>query len=317
MREKSKFRRILAISIALLVLGAWYLGILRRANPQLGAQLRPFATVENQELKEASGLVQSPSRPEIFWSHNDSGDYPRIFAFHQNGEAVGPTAGVRVENATLVDWEDVTVLRGDLYLSDMGNNLNRRKDLGVYQVPEPQSEKVTSVKAKRFLPVEYPDQHGFPPLSGWNFDCEATFAWNGKLYFITKSRPPFRVYVQGSSAGLYRLDSEHTGRVNVLTKVDQIEDLGGWVTSADANPEGTLLAVLVESPIQSVWLFEKPKEGDRFFSQATSVRRFVFHDGGQLEALAFRQTEQGREEILLLNEARQLFRLPLSAFSKA
>ena len=298
-------------------LAAWFLGALRLPNPKEGVLLKPFSEVSNGNLKEASGFVQSRTDPDIFWAHNDSGDVARIFAVKANGKTPvdGGQNGFLITNATHIDWEDIACDDNRLFVCDLGNNLNRRRDLGIYEVPEPKAEKSQPIQATNFFPVSYPDQTGFPPTDGWNFDCEAAFFWNGKLYVITKSRPAFRIYVQGRQAGLYRLDTFHTDQTNVLTKVDQAEDLGGWVTSADTSQDGRYLAVLVESPVQSVWLYEKPTNRDRFFTQAASVKRKVFHGGGQLEALAFHQNQDGAVEILLLNEARQLFRLGLDEFT--
>ena len=308
---------------------AWFLGIIRTPKPKLGLKLEPYASIAHPEVDEASGIVQSDANPNLLWVHNDSGDRSRIFAITVDGQVIVPDGstevntvpkvgerlyqGVAVNGATLIDWEDVTCHADRLYISEMGNNFNNRRDLGVYQVVEPNPYKAESVPAEAFIPVRYPDQTSFPPTDGWNFDCEATFWWEGHLYFITKSRPAFRLYIQGTQAGLYRLDSMSTKSDNVLTKVDQVLDLGGWVTSAGASHDGRYLAVLVESPVSSVWLFERPSQGDKFFSESPTVRRRVFHGGGQLESLTFYQA-QGKDEILLLNEERYLFRLSLDDF---
>lgn len=316
MLEKSKRRRAVLFLTFILGVPAWFFGVIRWPNPKLGERLVPYAEVENPFLMEVSGLVQSRTDPKVFWAHNDSGNAARLFTFEANGKTLQDPTGLPVEEANLVDWEDITAIGDRLYVSDMGNNFNNRRDLGVYEISEPKLGQSPQARADAFFPVSYPDQTGFPPLSAWNFDCEATFAWNDRLYFVTKSRPSFRIGVQGHQAGLYRLDTRHTDRVNELTKVDQVEDLGGWVTSADTSHDGRYLAVLVESPVQSVWLYERPAQGDRFFSEAVSTRRHIFHGGGQLEALAFHRLTDGSEEIVLLNEDRQLFRLSLTALLK-
>lgn len=317
--------------LALLALPpAWFLGLLRAPKPKLGPRLVPYARIAHPEVDEASGLVQSDLNPEVLWLHNDSGDRPRIFALTPAGEVILPHGtgqvnrpprsgeqlyqGISVRGARLVDWEDITCHGDRLYIAEMGNNFNNRRDLGVYVVAEPDPRDSDSVKAEAFIPVRYPDQTEFPPSDAWSFDCEATFWWEGHLYFVTKSRPAYRLYVQGSQAGLYRLDSMDPKRENVLVKVDQALDLQGWVTAAGVSHDGRYLAVLVESPVSSVWLFERPASGDRFFSQSPSVRRMVFHGAGQLESLAFFRRPGGQEEVLLLNEERELFRLSLEDF---
>ncbi len=333
-RKRLFFLLALLLLVTLSLVAAWFLGILRQANPRMGKALKPEMVLTHPEVDEASGLVQSRTDPNVLWLHNDSGDRPRIFAITPQGDMILPPEqanngmvttppppdsqqrlypGISVGNASLVDWEDVAVHGNRLFLAEMGNNLNQRQNLGVYELEEPDPRKVDAVQAKAFYPIRYPDQTEFPPTDGWNFDCEAMFWWGGHLYFVSKTRPAFRVYVQGEHAALYRLDSWHTDQPNVLTRVDQVDGLGGWVTAADANQEGRFIALLIESPVQSVWVFERPLQGDRFFSAATSVRRLVFHDGGQLESLAFFRRDDGEDDILLLNEQREIFRLPLDS----
>jgi hypothetical protein len=320
-KTAAKILRKAAILVILMLPAAWFLGLLHRPLPRGGVALRPLATVRQPELDEASGLVQSATHPERFWLHNDSGDVARIFAVGLDGNVLRPPGpayhGILVEKARNHDWEDIARNGDHLYLSDMGNNLNMRRDLGVYDVVEPDPETDRSVPATAFLPIRYPDQTAFPPTDSWDFDCEAIFSWNDHLYFISKTRPAFRLYVQGSWATLYRLDSMRTDRANVLTVVDRASGLGGWVTAADTSQDGTYLAVLVQSPLQSVWLYQRPARGDRFFSEASSVRRFIFHDAGQIESLAFHRRADASQDIVMLNEEREIFEIPLTAFQPA
>lgn len=332
--KKFLVRSCLALPLLLLAGAAWFVGALRAPNPEFGDRLDPVATIAHPEVAEASGLVQSETRPDVLWLHNDSGDRPRLFAINASGEVIVPAVqtrqgrvarapgpgeslyqGVAVTGASLVDWEDIACGGDRLFVADMGNNFSLRRDLGVYEIPEPDPTVADSVPARAFIPVRYPEQTEFPPSDHWAFDCEAMFWWGEHLYFVSKTRPAYRVYVPGTDATLYRLDSRDPGRVNVLTRVDQVRDLGGWVTAAGTSQDGRYLAVLVESPVQSVWLYERPASGDRFFSQAASVRRRIFHGAGQLESLCFyRGSDSGQDEILLLNEQRKMFRLSLEGF---
>lgn len=312
---KKKRKALVGLFLALGLAPLWFLGLLPWPKPKLGPALKPDAVIAQPDVAEASGLVQSERDPELFWLHNDSGDVARIFACTLDGEVVGPPAGILIQDAHNQDWEDLTRIGERLFLADLGNNFNRRRNLGVYEVPEPDPRSVSTARATAFYPVAYQDQQSFPPGDRWDYDCEAVFAWADKLYFITKTRPAYRVWVQGQSAQLYRLDTMSTTETNLLTRVDEADGLGGWVTAADTTRDGRYLAVLIESPVQSVWLFERPARGDRFFSEAGSVRRFVFHEGGQLESLAFfHHPETGRDEIIMLNEEREIFRLSMDDF---
>lgn len=336
-RFAGKLALLATVGLLLVVAAFIFFGVIRAPKPKLGPRLQPIATLAHPETNEVSGLIQSRSAPNVFWIHNDSGDWPRLFAITPKAEvivpdplkAVGAVArapkdgerlfpGVKVSNARLVDWEDIARHGNRLYISDMGNNLNKRQDLGIYEVIEPDPHQADTVRAERFLPVRYPDQDRFPPLDRWDFDCEAIFWWGEHLYALSKTRPAYRLYVQGHHASLYRLDSLNPDTVNVLTKVDDVDNLGGWVSAADVSFDERFLAVLIESPVQSVWLFERPTQGDQLFSQASSVRRFVFHGAGQVESLAFyHRPEAGTEEnesLLILNEGGELFEVFLKDF---
>lgn len=281
--------------------------------------LKPVATARHPSVNEMSGIVQSRRYPGVFWVHNDSGDDARIFSIRANGDVVKPPyedrfwvniaepgkaewPGIKIANATNVDWEDIAIDGETLYLADMGNNGNARRDLGVYVVPEPNPEATSVVRALKFLPIRYPDQISFPPKD-WFFDCEAMFTYRGKLHFITKHRKDGKVFLPDAGARLYRLDSQHTDRSNVLKKLDERADIGGWVTAADLSPNGRTLAVLCQAPVASIWFFDISRAGDRMLSAPS--RRVVLRGAKQAEAIGF----VDERTVLVTNEQREMFRI--------
>src|SRR5215813_6353086 len=109
-----------------------------------GAGYRPpvhLANLENQSIKESSGIAASRRNTGVFWTHNDSGDGPFIFAFDRQGKHRGVW---RVIGAKAVDWEDMAIGPGSrrgrsyLYLGDIGDNSKKRDQITVYRVAEPQ-----------------------------------------------------------------------------------------------------------------------------------------------------------------------------------
>ena len=48
-----------------------------------------IATIKDQSVKESSGLVASRTRRGAYWTHNDSGDGPFIYAFDSRGDSLG------------------------------------------------------------------------------------------------------------------------------------------------------------------------------------------------------------------------------------
>lgn len=300
--------------VALGLLGAAVVLPVGYAVQQVSA-LRPFAKVENPEIDEQSGIAKSLRTPGAYWVHNDSGDSARIFAIDRKGHTIRPKGvaeadykGIAVQGAKNVDWEDIVRDADTLVVSDMGNNGNKREDLGVYIFPEPDPRKDTSVRVRTHLRIAYPDQTEFPPKGERGFDCEAIFSVRGTFYFVTKTRTSLGL--PGTRARLYRLDRREPDKVNVLTKLDE-RDLDGWVTSADVSPDGKTLAVLTQAPGQSVWLFPTATPGDRFLSG--KARRIPLSDMKQCEGICWDDTRT----LIVTNEQRDLFRVRTSAAVEA
>ncbi len=110
------------------------------ASPERIHYGRPAKLCElaNQRIDESSGLACSRLRPGVFWTHNDSGDRPRIYAFDAAGRDLGCFT---VRGARAVDWEDMASFRlrrkAYLLLADVGDNASARRSCQLYIVPEP------------------------------------------------------------------------------------------------------------------------------------------------------------------------------------
>ena len=75
---------------------------------------------------------RSPSSPAsrgprsgTFWTHNDSGDGPRVFELDDDGAF--RARGRACTNAEAVDWEDIAIRGYTLYVGDIGDNLGQRR----------------------------------------------------------------------------------------------------------------------------------------------------------------------------------------------
>jgi endonuclease/exonuclease/phosphatase family metal-dependent hydrolase len=261
--------------------------------------LKPYAALEIPAHLEPSGLVKSRLWPDVYWSHNDSGDLPRIFAVHRDGriypsEREGAAHGVHIDDAVNVDWEDITADdQGNLIIADFGNSeKNDRRDLCLYWIREPHpSVGRTSVLKKVFF--EYPDQTEVPsPVR--NFDAEAVFFAHGHVYILTKHR-------SDTGTTLYRLDSMEPYVVNRLTLVDRF-DTRGQVTGANASADGRTLAVLTYT---GIWLFEA-REKEKWFDGGV---RWLPTEDDEAEAI----TIDGDKLIVSADEGEgDLYEIPVS-----
>ena len=111
-----------------------------------------------KDLKENSGLVTY--RENTAWSIEDSGNSDNIYKINFDGEVIKT---LEVKNAKNKDWEDLTKDDyGNLYIGDFGNNENKRKDLTVYKLPNPETEPGDKIEAEK-IKFSYPEQKDFPP----------------------------------------------------------------------------------------------------------------------------------------------------------
>jgi len=74
--------------------------------------LTPYGNLSFSPINESSGLVKSRLWSNVFWTHNDSGDEPRIFPVKRDGSILKPEwaeeyAGIKIKDAVNIDWEDI------------------------------------------------------------------------------------------------------------------------------------------------------------------------------------------------------------------
>lgn len=142
-------------------------------------------TLKDKRIAESSGLVRSLRHPGIFWTLNDSGGEPCLFAIDRLGETKGK---VRIPKAANFDWEDLTIGRDQdnvpyLFIGDIGDNLKLRATLQIYQVPEPDLPddpgKETESAEPQIWHLTYPDGRH-------NAECLMMHPKTRSLYLLTK-----------------------------------------------------------------------------------------------------------------------------------
>ena len=74
-------------------------------DPNFGDQV-DSGLIEYTPINEASGIAESRKNPDVLWTHNDSGDSPRVFAFNRHGKHLGVYTIAGINNR---DWEDMAV----------------------------------------------------------------------------------------------------------------------------------------------------------------------------------------------------------------
>ncbi|HEY4422598.1 MAG TPA: hypothetical protein VGN10_00245 [Pyrinomonadaceae bacterium] len=203
-----------------------------------------LATIKDKSISESSGLVASRTTPGAYWTHNDSGDGPFIYAFDTRGDSFGT---FRVNGGEARDWEDIAAGPGPqpnrsyLYIGDIGDNDAVRPEVIVYRVAEPALSSATrnftksrpgSTELAEAIRLRYPDG---------KHDAEALLVHprTGNLYIVTK--------VLIANPVVYEAVAPFTaGRSITLRKVGEprVPSLfGGAITGGSISPDGRRVAL--------------------------------------------------------------------------
>ncbi len=220
-----------------------------------------LADLEYQHVKESSGLAASKRNPAMFWTHNDSGDGPFVYAFDRAGKHRGVW---RVNGAVALDWEDMAVgpgpARGQsyIYVGDIGDNGRARDEIIVYRVAEPAispgdssstTDKPVITDRANIIRLKYPDG---------KHDAESLLVHpaTGDLYIVTKA--------MGSPAGVYKLRAPfpETG-VSTLTRIGEVRlpnQAMGFITGGAISPDG-LRVVLCDYLLACEFVLDGRQDG--------------------------------------------------------
>ncbi|OHB72444.1 MAG: hypothetical protein A2V70_14495 [Planctomycetes bacterium RBG_13_63_9] len=188
-----------------------------------------LCVLANEAVDESSGLACSRSRPGVFWTHNDSGDAARIYAFDAKGKDLGSCA---LADVPAYDWEDMAsfVLEGKSYLliGEVGNNGLGAEVHMLYLIEEPPINPVRGVIPRQIPVVQlirfrYEDAYR---------DCEAVAldATTKTILLVTKQ--------WGAECSAYAIPWPKNDPKKVLV-ARKIAVLGIPLTTAmDVSPDG-------------------------------------------------------------------------------
>ena len=112
--------------------------------------------LENEKIREASGLARSQREDGVLWTMNDSGKEV-LYAIGPDGKHLGK---VELRKSNNRDWEDLAsfVLNGEPYLlvADIGDNRSRYKKRTLYIAREPRPDE-DKTKVDWEVDFEYPN----------------------------------------------------------------------------------------------------------------------------------------------------------------
>ncbi|KND36626.1 YncE family protein [Streptomyces acidiscabies] len=182
-------------------------------------------TIKDPRIKESSGLAASRRHPGVYWTHNDSGYGPQIYA-------VDSATGKTVATVTLRgvgtprDVEAISIgPDNQIYVGDIGDNFNGRWPyLWIYRLPEPVVLKDQTVRATQYI-VKYAD-------GGRDAESMMVHPKTGRVYIIDKKEDGGHLY-----EGPARLTASGDNIFKPIAPVDL------WATDAAFSPDGRQLVV--------------------------------------------------------------------------
>jgi hypothetical protein len=203
-----------------------------------------LADLEDQSITESSGLVASRTSPGSYWTHNDAGNGPLIYAFDSQGRSRGVW---RVTGASSNDWEDLSTGPGPkpntnyLYIGDIGDNSGTRSEIVIYRVPEPTipnvnpvatAERPNATETAEAIRLRYPDG---------SHDSEALLVHprTGRIYLVVKEK--------STKPGIYAADAPKvSGEVVTLARIGEVDLSGlseGLINGGAISPDGQRAAL--------------------------------------------------------------------------
>ena len=177
----------------------------------------------SKKIDETSGLEIVDGQ---FITHNDSGGDPKLFYLDKKGKIVFERTLEGVKNN---DWEDITKDDQYIYVANMGNNFDTRKNLSIVKTPIDSSSNEAEL-----IEFNYPEQVNF--TTGYlqsQYDAEALITIDDYLIVLTKNKLKkiTEIYALPKIAGKY--EAKKIGSLNTQS----------IITGGDYDPETKLLAL--------------------------------------------------------------------------
>ena len=132
----------------------------------------------SKKIDETSGLEIIDGQ---FITHNDSGDEAKLYYLDKKGVIVHER---NLHGAKNNDWEDITKDEDYLYVANMGNNLDNRKNLSIFKVPiDTSNDQVEEIE------FNYPEQVKFITLEkSSQYDAEGLISIDENLIIFKKKK---------------------------------------------------------------------------------------------------------------------------------
>lgn len=175
--------------------------------------MRHICTLDSV-VSESSGIILLN---DTIWTINDSGGDPAIYAIdNTNGNIISRILFPSLINA---DWEEICNDTTSIYIGDIGDNSNNRKQRQIYII-DAQDKRPQGV-----ISFEFNDQTEIRQRRKHNNDCEAMISYGDSILVFTKNRGDknSRVYIIPKQKGHYSVNPVAEIRVRGLITAASID----------------------------------------------------------------------------------------------
>lgn len=237
--------------------------IARAARPRSFGAPASFAKLADTRIDESSGLAPSRTFAGIYYTHNDSGDSARVFAFDKTGKTL---ATINLSGTKAIDCEDIASTKSHLYLGDIGDNAEKRKTILIYRFAEPKKLDGEMTVEPEILELSYPD-------GPHNAETLLVHPSTGALTIVTKT--------SSGASGIYQLENVRGAGKYTLKKVGSVEIAsfikeGKLLTGGDYSPDGKF--VVLRTYLQG-YEYANPVNGEWWKSKPASIRTALEFQG--------------------------------------
>jgi len=231
--------------------------------------------------------VASRTWPGVYWTLNDSGNSPDLYAFDELGHM---RATYRVDGAKNEDWEALQLGPGknggfDLFIGDVGDNDFERRDVTIYRIPEPEPGPANGRPVDARTATAEAFRFSFP--SGpRNTEAMLVHPVTGEIILVTKE--------DSGRSEIYRVpaltDSRRPTTLQLIGRLD-VSRLGGrgrLITDGSVSADAHHIVLRTYTSGLEYDLADGAALASLWGQPAAVPRIFNLEDGGNGEGITYR-----------------------------
>jgi hypothetical protein len=252
-----------------------------------------ITNLQTPTLDETSGLIFYNNKTI---THNDSGDAPNLYEFDTSTGTI--TRTVTINNATNIDWEDITQDASYIYIGDIGNNSGSRTDLKIYKISKVDYNDTDNTVTPEIISYTYANQTDFTPnVNNNNWDAEGLISYDDKLLIFSKNWIDNTVNVYSIPKTSSQVHS---------TVLESSYNTNGLITGVDTTSDESIIFLTGYSSTNAPFMFtihNIPNASLDIFSGTVSEKiSNIVPLGNQVEAISLFEITTTKHRLYISNE---------------